>query len=126
MYATNDVCIDVTSASKVLRFVSCSSDQALTKASAHRVAAAADRRAAQNRMDVDFGSFADVIHFGDYPAVVKRTHGQFLPVFTESEKALLKKSYDYFGVTQYTAKWSKENPDRPDGWWVRTEDSKGK
>jgi len=84
-----------------------------------------DRRAAQNRMDVDFGSFADVIHFGDYPAVVKRTHGQYLPAFTESEKTLLKNSYDYFGITQYTAKWSKENPERPDGWWVRTEDSKG-
>jgi hypothetical protein len=30
----------------------------------------ADRRAAQNKMDIDFGWFADVVHFGDYPELV--------------------------------------------------------
>jgi beta-glucosidase/6-phospho-beta-glucosidase/beta-galactosidase len=33
----------------------------------------ADKRAAQNKLDTDFGWFADAIHFGDYPAHIKKT-----------------------------------------------------
>jgi hypothetical protein len=31
----------------------------------------ADKRAAQNKLDTDFGWFADPIHFGDYPEHVR-------------------------------------------------------
>lgn len=33
----------------------------------------ADKRAAQNKIDTDFGWFADAIHFGDYPDHIKKT-----------------------------------------------------
>jgi len=50
-------------------------------------------------MDVDFGWFADTINFGDYPELVKTRYGKFLPTFTDYEKSILKKSYDYMGLT---------------------------
>lgn len=78
-------------------------------------------------MDTDFGWFADTIHFGDYPAHVKRTQAQYLPTFSDSEKASLRKSYDYMGLTIYTAKWaSLAGNGSPDGWWVRTIGPDGK
>lgn len=55
-------------------------------------------------MDIDFGWYADTIHFGDYPALVKARFGEHLPVFTPEERALLTRSYDYMGMTLYTAK----------------------
>lgn len=53
---------------------------------------------------------------------------QFIPNggFTESEKALLKGSYDFMGLTLYTAKYAREVPDNKDGWWVMTDDVNGK
>ncbi|KAI8476683.1 MAG: glycoside hydrolase superfamily [Monoraphidium minutum] len=84
-----------------------------------------DKRAAQNKMDIDFGWFADVIHFGDYPDVVKRVKAAYLPVFTAAEKALLKMSYDYVGMTLYTAKYATSNG-KPDGFRVRTVDKDNK
>lgn len=44
----------------------------------------------------------------------------YLPTFTVDEKALLKKSYDYMGLTIYTAKYAAQVPDNPNGWWVKT------
>eukprot|EP00882_Tetradesmus_deserticola_P026789 GHRQ01029583.1.p1 GENE.GHRQ01029583.1~~GHRQ01029583.1.p1 ORF type:complete len:356 (+),score=138.00 GHRQ01029583.1:1133-2200(+) len=85
-----------------------------------------DKRAAQNKIDIDFGWFADAIHFGDYPEQAKRTQGAFLPVFTDAEKKLLRRSYDYMGLTLYTAKYASEVPGNPNGWWVRTTDVNNK
>lgn len=34
--------------------------------------------------------FADTIHFGDYPSLVKSRFAEYLPVFTAEERALLK------------------------------------
>lgn len=87
----------------------------------------ADKRAAQNKLDTDFGWFADTIHFGDYPPLIKRTQSQYLPVFTDAEKALLRRSYDYMGLTIYTAKYAALAVDKgPDGWWVKTTGADGK
>jgi beta-glucosidase len=86
---------------------------------------AGDRRAAANKMAIDVGWFADTIHFGDYPEQVKQTQSQFLPTFSDYEKSVLKKSYDYMGMTIYTAKWAREN-ENPNGWWIMTTDVNGK
>jgi hypothetical protein len=173
----------------------------------------ADKRASQNKLDTDFGWFADAIHFGDYPAHIKvtkvglgfkacllsfshasqpvlvgeatcqlwawmvqlstllvhnrpHTHtcdfpgqihagcafltlhsfhpsilpsfrslattttttlqAKYLPSFTDAEKALLKRSYDYMGLTIYTAKYAAQVPDNPNGWWIKTTDPNGK
>jgi hypothetical protein len=37
----------------------------------------------------------------------------------------LKKSYDFLGLTLYTAKYARDNGD-PNGWWVITEDKNGR
>lgn len=86
-----------------------------------------DKRAAQNKMDVDFGWTADPIHFGDYPQLVKNLYGKYMPNggFTDYEKSVLKGSYDFMGLTLYTAKYARDNGS-PDGWWVITEDKNGK
>jgi hypothetical protein len=76
-------------------------------------------------MAIDVGWFADTIHFGDYPEQVKQTQSQFLPTFSDYEKSVLKKSYDYMGMTIYTAKWAREN-ENPNGWWIMTTDVNGK
>lgn len=85
-----------------------------------------DKRASQNKLDTDFGWFADAIHFGDYPDHIKNTMKAYLPTFTSDEKALLKKSYDYMGLTIYTAKYAAQVPDNPNGWWIKTVDPNGK
>jgi beta-glucosidase len=82
-------------------------------------------RAAQNKMDIDFGWMADAIHFGDYPETLKRVAGGSLPAFSAAEKALLRRSYDYIGITIYTGKYARSNGD-PDGFWVMTTGPDGK
>lgn len=84
-----------------------------------------DRRAAQNKMDIDFGWFADAIHFGDYPELVKKVYPQYIKGFSDYEKSILKKSYDFMGLTLYTAKYARDNGDA-NGWWVLTEGRDGK
>ena len=75
---------------------------------------------------MDFGWMADPINFGDYPARVKSSFSRFLPTFTEAEKALLKKSYDYLGITLYTGKYAREIPGNPNGWWIMNNDVNNK
>lgn len=85
-----------------------------------------DKRAAQSKLDVDISWFADPIHFGDYPQKLKDSYAEVLPKFTDAEKAELKKSYDYFGITFYTGKWAAERPDNPGGWEIKLVDVNGK
>ena len=58
--------------------------------------------AAQMYIDFSYGWFADSIHFGDYPESFKNHFKYFIPKFSSEEKELLKMSYDYVGVNQYT------------------------
>mgnify|MGYP001811267110 CR=1 FL=1 len=32
-------------------------------------------------MDIDFGRFADAIHFGDYPELLKKVYPQYIKPF---------------------------------------------
>lgn len=57
---------------------------------------------------------------------ISTPQAKYLPTFTDSEKALLKKSYDYMGLTIYTAKYAAQVPDNPNGWWIKTTDPNGK
>jgi beta-glucosidase/6-phospho-beta-glucosidase/beta-galactosidase len=78
----------------------------------------AAKRAAQNKLDADFGWFADPLYFGDYPSLVKSRWAP--PEFNATEKALLKGSYDYMGLTIYTGKYATADPQKTTGWWVVT------
>lgn len=59
-------------------------------------------------------------------AQVKATQSAHLPTFTDAERKLLRRSYDYMGLTIYTGKYASEVPGNPNGWWVRTTDVNGK
>ena len=54
----------------------------------------ADIQAAQNKMDVAVGWFADPIYLGQYPESMKKMLGDRLPDFTPEEIALVKGSSD--------------------------------
>ena len=66
---------------------------------------AEDRQASDIALQFDFGSWADPIWFGDYPAVMRANAGDLLPRFTEDEKKLMKGSADFQGINYYTASW---------------------
>lgn len=63
---------------------------------------AADRAAAQRRVDFMYGWYMDPIVFGDYPAQMKGWLSNRLPAFTKEQSATLKGSYDFIGVNYYT------------------------
>ncbi|KAI8803457.1 putative beta-glucosidase [Cladochytrium replicatum] len=65
-----------------------------------------DKAAAQRYLDFYVGWFADPIYLtGDYPESLRIQLGDRLPKFTEEEKALIKGSFDFFGLNHYTARY---------------------
>lgn len=67
-----------------------------------------DAEAAERALLFYVGWFADPIWKGDYPSVMKDRLGERLPVFTDSEKALLMGSSDFFGLNHYTTMFASE------------------
>jgi beta-galactosidase len=59
-------------------------------------------RAARRFIDFQLGWFADPIYKGDYPASMRESVGQRLPVFSDEEKAELLGSSDFFGLNHYS------------------------
>lgn len=89
---------------------------------------AADKAAAQRGMDFMLGWWADPIWFGDYPQSMRDALGHLLPRFTESEKSLLKGSYDFFGLNHYTSRYASAVPitsSNPSGCATHEKDAKG-
>jgi beta-glucosidase len=68
--------------------------------------AANDQAAAQRALEFFLGWFADPVHLGDYPAVMKTRLGDRLPTFSANDKALLKGSSDFFGLNHYTTAYA--------------------
>lgn len=64
----------------------------------------ADKRAARNKMEREFGWLLDPLTKGDYPESLKQSIGSDLPAFSDQEKADLKGSIDFIGVNVYTAR----------------------
>ncbi|VAI33741.1 unnamed protein product [Triticum turgidum subsp. durum] len=62
----------------------------------------ADKEAAKRRVEFMLGWFMDPIVHGDYPASMRSWLGARLPSFTPKQKAMLKGSYDFFGLNYYT------------------------
>jgi beta-glucosidase/6-phospho-beta-glucosidase/beta-galactosidase len=63
-----------------------------------------DQRAANNKLEREFGWVADPLFFGDYPQTLKDALKKDLPVFTPKQRASLKGSVDFIGVNVYTAR----------------------
>lgn len=68
------------------------------------ICTAADKQAAQNKLDREFGWIVDPLFTGRYPASMRGALGDELPKFTEEQKALLKGSIDFIGINIYTAR----------------------
>jgi beta-glucosidase len=64
-----------------------------------------DVKAAQNFIDSNFGWMNDPLYTGDYPGFLKSTYGRLLPKFTSKERALLKGSFDFVALNQYTTNY---------------------
>jgi beta-galactosidase len=67
-----------------------------------RSEAAEDREAAQRSLEFFLGWFADPVHFGTYPDIMRSRVGERLPAFTPRESELLRGSTDFFGLNHYT------------------------
>jgi beta-galactosidase len=68
-----------------------------------------DVAAAERALDFYIGWFADPIFGpGDYPATMRERVGERLPRFTDTEKASLKGSSDFFGLNTYTTMFAAE------------------
>ncbi|RSH91345.1 hypothetical protein EHS25_009644 [Saitozyma podzolica] len=63
---------------------------------------AESKKAAQDKMDVAVGWFADPIYLGHYPDSMRKMLGDRLPRFTNEELALLKDSSEFYGMNFYT------------------------
>jgi beta-glucosidase len=71
---------------------------------------AADKAAAQRRVDFMYGWYMDPIVYGDYPASMKSWLGARLPEFTAEQKEMLRGSQDFVGVNYYTAYYAINTP----------------
>ncbi|CAI0400607.1 unnamed protein product [Linum tenue] len=63
----------------------------------------ADNYAAQRARDFHIGWFLHPIVYGEYPKTMQEIVGERLPKFTAEEKKMVKGSFDYIGINQYTA-----------------------
>eukprot|EP00877_Chromochloris_zofingiensis_P005052 jgi/Chrzof1/14548/Cz09g06270.t1 len=70
----------------------------------------ADKKAVEALHIWKWGWIADPVYFGDWPNWLKEVLGYRLPAFTQEDKALLKGSFDYFGLNFYDSMFAKSNP----------------
>jgi len=61
-----------------------------------------DRAAAQRALEFFLGWFADPVHWGDYPEVMRSRVKDRLPRFSDRDRSLIKGSTDFFGLNHYT------------------------
>jgi beta-glucosidase len=71
-----------------------------------------DKEAAQRYLEFQLAWFADPVFFGKYPDSMIERVGDRLPQFTPEEAALIKGSYDFFGLNHYTSTYVRK-PDFP-------------
>ncbi|XP_019154233.1 PREDICTED: beta-glucosidase 1-like [Ipomoea nil] len=62
----------------------------------------ADEHAAQRARDFHIGWFLHPIVYGEYPKTMQKIVGDRLPKFTHDEVKMVKGSFDYVGINQYT------------------------
>jgi beta-glucosidase len=77
---------------------------------------AADKRAAQNKLDAEVGWFLDPVFTGDYPASLKQARAPHLPAFTPAQQQLVRDSLDFIAANAFTSKWVWARPGSAEGW----------
>ncbi|KAL3818628.1 hypothetical protein ACJIZ3_004533 [Penstemon smallii] len=63
----------------------------------------ADQAAAQRAIDFHIGWFMHPLVYGEYPKTIQNIVGKRLPKFTKEEVKMVKGSFDFVGINQYTA-----------------------
>ncbi|KAL0464171.1 UNVERIFIED_CONTAM: Beta-glucosidase 44 [Sesamum latifolium] len=63
----------------------------------------ADNYAAQRARDFHIGWFMHPLVYGEYPKTMQNIVGKRLPKFTKEEVKMVKGSFDFVGINQYTA-----------------------
>ncbi|KAK9664443.1 hypothetical protein RND81_14G042400 [Saponaria officinalis] len=63
----------------------------------------ADNYAAQRARDFHLGWFLHPLVYGEYPRTMQELVKERLPKFTKDEVAIVKGSFDYIGINQYTS-----------------------
>ena len=71
-----------------------------------------DKAAAERYLEFQLAWFADPVFFGKYPDSMVANVGERLPKFTPEEAAMLKGSWDFFGLNHYTSTYVRK-PDFP-------------
>lgn len=77
----------------------------------------ADVTAAERHLEFQTAWYADPVFFGDYPQSMKTYVGSRLPKFTDAQKAMLKGSWDYYGLNHYTSGYVIDNPSQEGQGW---------
>ncbi|KAF7833962.1 beta-glucosidase 24 [Senna tora] len=72
-----------------------------------------DIAAARRLMDFGLGWIMEPLVFGDYPKIMRELAKERLPYFTQQEKDLIKGSFDFIGVSYYSATYVKSVPPNP-------------
>jgi len=76
-----------------------------------------DVQAAQLYHDFHIGWFADPIYLsGDYPPSMRERLGDVLPRFTKEQSAMVKGSFDFYGLNTYAGKYITANKSLLEGW----------
>ncbi|KAL3850121.1 hypothetical protein ACJIZ3_012003 [Penstemon smallii] len=68
-----------------------------------------DRKAAERKLDFNFGWFMQPLTSGEYPESMQRLVGNRLPKFTKEQSKLVKGSLDFLGLNYYTAIYAAHN-----------------
>ncbi len=69
-----------------------------------------DGAAAERAMVAMGGWFADPMHFGDYPPMMRERLGDLLPAFSREEASLLRGSMDYIALNYYHSDIVRHSP----------------
>jgi beta-glucosidase/6-phospho-beta-glucosidase/beta-galactosidase len=76
-----------------------------------------DVQAADTYMAFNYGWIVDPLVFGRYPEIMRKlVTGNRLPEFTQVESQLIKGSYDFLGIDQYSSVFVKYNGDIGNNW----------
>ncbi|KAK6127653.1 hypothetical protein DH2020_038603 [Rehmannia glutinosa] len=70
----------------------------------------ADNYAAQRARDFHIGWFMHPLVYGEYPKTMQNIVGKRLPKFTKEEVKMVKGSFDFVGINQYTAYYMYDPP----------------
>ncbi|KAK4486106.1 hypothetical protein RD792_008774 [Penstemon davidsonii] len=70
----------------------------------------ADNLAAQRARDFHIGWFIHPLVYGEYPKTMQNIVGKRLPKFTNKEVKMVKGSFDFVGINQYTAFYMYDPP----------------